>query len=125
MYKRQIPDPAVPTKDPFWFSSANPPISFDDTPDDVIDNNDRMTPEPDEPPDPNPGEPDSPPVPEPARAPIDPGLRQNDPPGPPRTRAAARAPGQKLPALPGIAHDRLPFERVLKRLKKVITPSDK
>ena len=63
--EQDIPNPAVPTKDPFGFSSVNPPISFDDTPDDVTDNNDRMTPEPDKPPDPDPGEPDSPPVPGP------------------------------------------------------------
>ena len=62
------------------------------------------------------------PDPEPGPAPLDPGLRQNDPPGPPRTRAAAKVPGQELPALPGIAHDRLPIERALKRIKKVIKP---
>ena len=43
----------------------------------------EQPPEPDEPPDPDPGEPDSPPVPGPAHAPLDPGLRQNDPPGTP------------------------------------------
>ena len=96
----------------------------DNTPDDAFDNIDRTTPEPDEPPNPNPGNPDSP-VPGPAHAPVDPGLRQNDPPGPPRTRATARVPGQELPASPGIAHDRLPLEHVLKKLKKVVTPSDK
>ena len=66
-----------------------------------------------------------PPEPEPARAHLDPGLRQDDPPGPPRTRAAARVPWQELPTLPGIAHDRLPIERALKKLKKVITPANK
>ena len=91
---------------------------FDDSSDDTPNG---TNPEPTEPPDPNPPNlPD--PDPEPGPAPLDPGHRQNDPPGPPRTRAAARIPSHELPALPGIAHDRLPKERALKKIRKVIHP---
>ena len=112
----------IPERDPFRFSAQDAPLLFDDTPDNT---HDRTTPESTDPPDPDPPtEPPGPrdPEPEPGPAPLDPGLRQDDPPGPPRTRAAARVPGQELPALPGIAYDRLPIERALKKIKKVIKP---
>ena len=67
------------TGDPFRFSSFDALAPFDDTPDDTPDNNpnDRTTPEPEEPPDPDLGEPDTPPEPRPGRAPLDPELRQD------------------------------------------------
>ena len=126
-------DPELPSTDltisnPFRFSSIDYPIPIDDAHDDALDNTDRTTPKPEEPPDPEPDdEHEDPTAPVPgaaARDPLDPGLRQADPPGPPRTRAAARIPGQELPALPGITHDRLPLERMLHKLKKRVNPSE-
>ena len=122
---QELPDNDNTISDPFRFSSIDCPTLFDDTHDDAFDNTDRTTPEPEEPPDPNREDPNAPVPGAAAPYPTDPGLRQNDPPGPPRTRAAARAPGQELPALPGIAHDRLPLECMLHKLKKQVNPSDK
>jgi len=82
---------------------------------------DGTIPEPNEPPDTNPPNPQDP-GPEPEPGPLDPRLRHEEPPGPPRTRAAARAPGNELPALPGIAHDKLPIERAINKLKKTLQP---
>ena len=119
-------DNEAPESDPFRFSAQNPSVSFDDLTDYTPPG---TNPEPTNPPDPLPPDPpDTDPTlapdpnPGPGPAPLDPGLRQNEPPGPPKTRAAARVPGHELPALPGIAHDRLPIERALKKIKKVVKP---
>ena len=83
-------DLEIPERDPFRFSAQDTPLLFDDTPDDT---HDRTTPKPTDPLDPNPRNQDPPteppdpdlrdPKPEPGPAPLDAGLRQNDPPGPP------------------------------------------
>ena len=136
MYKRQAshrsqhlnfndPEPEINIEQEEDSASSKHPFRFSafDSRDALYDdfNYDRTTDEPHEPPDTH----SDPPTPEPpedhdpetARAPLDPGLRQDEPPGPPRTRAAAKVPGQELPTLPGIAHDRLPIERALKKKK--------
>ena len=111
-------DTEQPETDPFRFSAQDFSPIFDDSPEDT---HDGTIPEPNEPPDPVPSDPQDP-DPEPEPAPLDPRLRHDEPPGPPRTRAVARVPGNELPALPGIAHDRLPIERALNKIKKVIKP---
>ena len=45
--------------------------------------------------------------------------RQNEPPGPPRTRRAAQAPHMELPDLPGIGYEKTSLERFLS--KKLVT----
>ena len=131
--ERPETDADLTISNPFRFSAIDCPTPVEDALDDALDDRDRTPPEPVEPPDPNPDtdqhpDPEGSNTPAPgaaARYPADPGLRQSEPPGPPRTRAAARVPGQELPALPGIAHDRLPIERMLHKLKKRVNPSDK
>ena len=131
--ERPETDADLTISNPFRFSAIDCPTPVEDAHDDALDDRDRTPPEPVEPPDPGPDtdqhpDPEGPNTPAPgaaARYPADPGLRQTEPPGPPRTRAAARVPGQELPALPGIAHDRLPLERMLHKLKKRVNPSDK
>ena len=117
------PDPETdqsepPDPDPFRFSAQDFTPTLDDTTDDTPDG---TIPEPNEPPDTNPPNPQDP-GPEPEPGPLDPRLRHEEPPGPPRTRAAARAPGNELPAMPGIAHDKLPIERAINKLKKTLQP---
>ena len=125
----------------FKYSSFDPPLPGDEEPAeaDVSDEPDTP-PVSNSPPDPDTGPstppedsgnqdytPSAPPAPDPpddggARARVPPPMptdyRQNEGPGPPRTRFRAKTPGQELPSLPGIGYDKTSLERFLaKQLK--------
>ena len=136
------PPPSLPSAR-FKYSSYDPPLPGDEEPieADVSDEPDTP-PATGPPPEPSSGPstppedsdtgnqdyiPSAPPAPDPpddggARARFPPTMptdyRQNEGPGPPRTRFRATAPGQELPSLPGIGYDKTSLERFLaKQLK--------